>query len=79
MDISFLVVGRHHPLNGHEFEQTPGDHEGQGSLARCSPWGCKESDVTERLNSSNNPLSQASSSPQFIDWKVRGWWRQSLK
>ena len=33
-------------LNGHEFEQTPGDSEGQGSLACCSPWGCKESDMT---------------------------------
>ena len=40
----------HHQLNGHEFEQTPGDSEGQGSLACCSPWGRKESDMTERLN-----------------------------
>ena len=38
----------------HEFEQAPGDGEGQGSLACCSPWGCKESDTTEWLN--NNPL-----------------------
>ena len=37
-------------LNGHEFEQTPGDREGQGSLAYCSPWGHKESDTTFRLN-----------------------------
>ena len=37
----------HHSLNGHEFEQTPGDSEGQGSLACCSPWGHKESDTTE--------------------------------
>ena len=36
----------HHWLNGHEFEQTPGDSEGQGSLACCSPWGRKESDTT---------------------------------
>ena len=35
----------HHWLNGHEFEQTPGDGEGQGSLVFCSPWGCKESDT----------------------------------
>ena len=34
-----------HRLNGHEFEQTPGDDEGQGSLLYCSPWGCKELDV----------------------------------
>ena len=37
-------IGR---LNGHEFEQIPGDSEGQGTLACCSSWGCKESDVTE--------------------------------
>ena len=41
------IVGRHHRLNGHEFEQTPGDSEGQGSLACCSPWGHKESDMTD--------------------------------
>ena len=40
------MVGRHHQLNGHEFEQTPGNREGQGSLARCSPWGPKESNTT---------------------------------
>ena len=44
------MVGWHHWLNGHEFEQTLGDGEGQGSLVRCSPWGRKESDMTERLN-----------------------------
>ena len=44
------MVGWHHWLNGHEFEQIPGDGEGQGSLVCCSPWGCKESDTTERLN-----------------------------
>ena len=43
-------VGWHHWLNGHEFEQTPGDSEGQGGLACCSPWGHKESDTTEWLN-----------------------------
>ena len=37
-------------FNGHEFEQTPGDSEGQGNLACCSSWGHKELDVTERLN-----------------------------
>ena len=39
-------VGWHHRLNGHEFEQALGDGEGQGGLACCSPWGCKESDTT---------------------------------
>ena len=44
------MVGWHHQLNGHEFEQTLRESEGQGSLACCSPWGCKESDmlVTEQ-------------------------------
>ena len=40
------MVGWHHWLNGHEFEQTPGDSEGQGSLACCTPWGQKESYMT---------------------------------
>ena len=44
------MVGWHHRYNGHEFEKAPGDGEGQGSLVCCSPWGCKESDVSERLN-----------------------------
>ena len=44
------MVGWHHQLDGHEFEQTPGDGEGQGSLACFSPQGRKESDMTERLN-----------------------------
>ena len=45
------VVGWHHWHNGHEFEQAPGVDDGQESLVCCSPWGCKESDMTERLNS----------------------------
>ena len=40
------MVGWHNQLNGHEFEQTPGDGEGQGSFVRRSPWGCRESDLT---------------------------------
>ena len=44
------MVAWHHQLNGHEFEQALGDGKGQGSLACCHPWGCKESDMTERLN-----------------------------
>ena len=47
------MVGWHHWLNGHEFEHAPGDSEGQGSLVCCSPWGCKESDMTEWLNNNN--------------------------
>ena len=44
------IVGWHHRFDGHEFEQAPGVADGQGGLACCSPWGCKESDTTERLN-----------------------------
>ena len=43
------MAGQHHQFSGHEFEQTLGDSEGQRSLAYCSPWGCKESDTTQKL------------------------------
>ena len=48
------MVGWHHQLNGHEFEQTPGDGEGQGSLACYGLWGHKELDMSEGLNNNNN-------------------------
>ena len=44
------MVGWHHRLDGHEFEQALGVGDRQESLACCSPWGCKESDTTEQLN-----------------------------
>ena len=44
------MLGWHHWLDGHEFEQVAGVGDGQGSLACCSPWHCKESDTTEQLN-----------------------------
>ena len=44
------LVGRHHRLNGHEFEQDLGDDEGQAGLACCSPWGHRESDMTALMN-----------------------------
>ena len=47
------TVGWHHQLNGHVFLQTLGDGEGQGGLACCCLWGCKESDPTGQLNTSN--------------------------
>ena len=47
------VVGWHHQVNGHVFEQTLGDGEGQGRLVCCSPWGRKESGTTERLSNNN--------------------------
>ena len=43
------MAGWHHWLDGHEFEWTPGVGDGQGSLACCDSWRCKESDMTERL------------------------------
>ena len=45
-------MGSYHQLNGHEFEQTPDNGKGQGSLACCSPWSRKELDTTEQLNNS---------------------------
>ena len=48
------MVGWHHQINGHEFEQTLGDSEELGSLVCCSPWACKELDMTERLNNNSN-------------------------
>ena len=43
------MVKYHHQLNGHKFEQTLGDDEGQGSQVWCSPWGCTESNMMEQL------------------------------
>ena len=50
------ITGWHHQLNGHEFEQALGDGEEQGRLACCSPWGHKESAMTEQLNNNNNTV-----------------------
>ena len=50
------MVGWHHQLNEHEFEQALGVGDGQGSLVCCSPWGHKESDKTEQLNNSSPSL-----------------------
>ena len=57
------MVGWHHRLNGHEFEQTPGDGEGQGSLAHCSP--CKELDTTEQLNTIISSLGEKEINPEY--------------
>ena len=54
----YEMIEWNHQLNGHEFEQTLGDGEGQGSLVCCGPWGLKESDTTERL-SNNEVLTNA--------------------
>ena len=63
------MVGWHHWLNGHDFEQSLGDGDGQESLACCSPWGCKESDTTEQLNY-NSDSKQYASCPgaKLVKW-----------
>ena len=48
------MVGWHHQLSGHECEQALGDGEGHRILVCCSPWCCKELDMTEKLNNNNN-------------------------
>ena len=53
------MVGWHHRLSEYEFKQTRGDGEGQGSLACCSPWGRKESDMTEQLNNHHHLTANA--------------------
>ena len=64
------MVGWHHRLNGHEFEQALGDGEVQGNLVCCSPWGCKESDMTEWLNN-NNKTRDRQGSPFLHIQEVR--------
>ena len=53
------MVGWHHRLNGHEFEQAPGVGDGQGSLVCGSPWGHREADTTWRLNNNTNEKTKA--------------------
>ena len=48
------MVGWHYQFNGHEFEKVSGDDESQGSLACCSPWGHKELDTAEQLNTNSD-------------------------
>ena len=72
----------HHQLNGHEFEQTLGEGEGQGSLACCSPWGCRELDMTKRLNN-NNQLTEndkkkvVKKEKPYVERKLNDEWRYS--
>ena len=63
------MVEWYHRLNGHEFEQTLGDGDGQGTLACCSPWGHKELDMTEQVNNNNNdqPLDTRADMPWSLD------------
>ena len=61
------MAGWHHWLNGHEFEQAPGDGEGQGGLVCCSPWDVKESDMTYWQN---NLISFESRGHLFININI---------
>ena len=61
------MVGWHHRLNGREFEPTPGDSEGRGSLACCSSWGRKESDMTEQLNNNTVVVMTVMKSSHFLE------------
>ena len=68
------MVGCHHRLDKHEFEQAPGFGDGQGSLACCRPWGHKESDRTEQLNLNLNMApSQSSRIHILFNWNSIGY------
>ena len=51
------MVGWHPQLDGHEFEQAPGDGDGQGRLVCCSPWGCRESGTVHGVAKSQTELN----------------------
>ena len=69
------MIGWHHRLKGHESERTPGDSEEQGLLACCSPWGCKESGTTERVNNKRCCLAKTALG-RYSSWAVwvKGFW-----
>ena len=70
------MVGWHHWLSGHEFQQTLGGGEGQEMLAWCCPWGCKELDITERLTTTDTCIHMAESfyrSPEMITTLLLGY------
>ena len=60
------MAGWHHLLSGHEFEQTQGDSEGQGSLMCCSPWGRKEQNTTESLKATKKQLGTHPEFPKSL-------------
>ena len=64
---------KYHWLYGHEFEQTPGDSEGEGSLACCSPWGRRESDMAWQLNSNNNGMSKLRNAAKELIYLLFRW------
>ena len=68
------MAGWHHRLNGHEFGWTPGVGDGQGGLACCDSWGCKESDTTERLNWTEHRLYANTTSFYIKEFNIWGFW-----
>ena len=60
------MVGWHHRLNGHEPKQTPGDNEGQGILACCSPWSRKESDMTQQMDNNNSRNQKVRGETEYL-------------
>ena len=76
------MVGWHHQLDGREFEWTLGFGDGQGGLACCDSWGCKESDTTERLNWTELMLHNGRKwrrTKEPLDESERGEWKTWLK
>ena len=77
------MVGWHHRLNRHEFEQALGDGEGQGSLSCCSPQGRKKSETTERLNNKKvqffvTPWTVACQAPLAMGFSRQEYWSELL-
>ena len=66
------MVGWHHRLNAHEFEQAPGAGDGQGSLVCYSPWSLKESNMTEQLNQTEM-LAKTSSAVNHNNQTILVW------
>ena len=70
----------HHQFNGHYLGQTLGDGEGQGGPPCCSPWGCKESDMTEQQQRGKTAGIQglaSSEQARITDWRREGWWEMA--
>ena len=64
--IEDMMVGLHHQLSGHEFEQAPGDGKRQETLVCCSPSGYKESDTTKWLNNNNEKTNKQKKNTDLV-------------
>ena len=65
------MVRQHHQLNGHELEQILGDSEGQGSLGCCSPWGCKELNMTRATEQQQKIEAEETYYVTGTTWEVK--------